>query len=137
VEIAFSVRLPVDASSVPFVRGLCRQALEHLGVDRGVVEEVSLALSEACANVVLHAGAGQDYQVEVDIDDRRCRISVHDTGQGFDPEAVAAAEGSVLEGGRGLALMRALVDTLQFRHEPGGGHRVTFEKALGLPVASG
>jgi serine/threonine-protein kinase RsbW len=137
VEIAFSVRLPVDVSSVPFVRGLCRQALEHLAVDREVVEEISLALTEACANAVQHAGAGEDYQVEVDIDDRRCRISVHDTGRGFDPEAVAAAEGSVLEGGRGLALMRALVDTLQFRHEPGGGHRVTFEKALGLPVASG
>jgi serine/threonine-protein kinase RsbW len=136
VEIAFSVRLPVDVSSVPFVRGLCRQALEHLAVDREVVEEISLALTEACANAVQHAGAGEDYQVEVDIDDRRCRISVHDTGRGFDPEAVAAAEGSVLEGGRGLALMRALVDTLQFRHEPGGGHRVTFEKALGLPVAS-
>jgi serine/threonine-protein kinase RsbW len=135
VEIGFSVRLPVDASSVPFVRGLCRQALEHLEVDRGVVEEITLALSEACANVVRHAGSGRDYQVEVDIDDRRCRISVHDTGAGFDP-ATVASDGPLLEGGGGLALMRALVDTLQFQHDADGGHRVTFEKALRLPVAS-
>lgn len=132
MEIAFSVRLPVDAHSVPFVRALCREALEHLRVDGAVVEEIVLALTEACANVVQHAGPLQDYEVQVDIDDERCRICVADTGGGFDPGSVQeTGPASLLEGGRGLLLMRALVDSLDFHRDDDGRHRVVLEKALG------
>ena len=85
MDIAFTVHLPVDTGSVPFIRGLCRQALEHLDVERTVVDDISLALTEACANVVQHAGEHALYEVAVSIDDRQCRISVVDDGEGFDP----------------------------------------------------
>ena len=132
MEIAFSVRLPVDAHSVPFIRALCREALEHLHVDGAVIDEIALALTEACANVVQHAGPLQDYEVQVEIDDERCRICVADTGGGFDPASVPTeVTESLLEGGRGLLLMRALVDRLDFQLDADGRHRVTLERALG------
>ncbi|SET23274.1 ATP-binding protein [Geodermatophilus poikilotrophus] len=131
MDIAFTVHLPVDTGSVPFVRGLCRQALEHLDVERTVVDEVSLALTEACANVVQHAGEHAGYEVAVSVDDRLCRISVVDDGAGFDPATLPEGdERTPLEDGRGLLLMQALVDRLDFRHEPDGRHRVTLEKRL-------
>ncbi|MGY1823310.1 ATP-binding protein [Geodermatophilus sp. SYSU D00079] len=124
----------MDSTSVPFVRGLCRQALEHLGVDRTTVDEVALALTEACANVVHHAGDHAEYEVQVAIDDALCRISVFDDGDGFDPDALPdAADRAPLDGGRGLLLMQALVDRLSFRHESDGRHRVTLEKRLSSP----
>lgn len=130
MRIGFTVRLPVDSQSVPFVRGLCRKALQHLHVDDDTVDEVVLALNEACANVVQHAGEHDDYEVQVDIDEPVCRISVIDHGDGFDPATTPTstiADG----GGQGLVLMRALVDELRFRREPDGRHRVTLEKRLG------
>ena len=131
MDIAFTVHLPVDTGSVPFIRGLCRQALEHLDVERTVIEEISLALTEACANVVQHAGEHALYEVAVAIDDRQCRISVVDDGEGFDPALLPQGnERTPLEDGRGLLLMQALVDRLDFRHEPDGRHRVTLEKRL-------
>ena len=131
VDIAFTVHLPVDTDSVPFIRGLCRQALEHLDVERAVVDEIALALTEACANVVQHAGEHGLYEVAVAIDDRLCRISVVDSGDGFDPAELAARDDrSPLDDGRGLQLMQALVDRLDFRHESDGRHRVTLEKRL-------
>jgi serine/threonine-protein kinase RsbW len=131
VDIAFTVHLPVDTGSVPFVRGLCRQALEHLHVETTVVDEIALALTEACANVVQHAGDHAEYEVAVAIDDRLCRISVVDGGNGFDPaEPAALDEHSPPDEGRGLLLMQALVDRLDFRHESDGRHRVTLEKRL-------
>jgi serine/threonine-protein kinase RsbW len=134
VEIAFTVRLPVDSTSVPFIRGLCRQALEHLRVEPVVVDEIALALTEACANVVQHAGDHGDYEVQVAIDDALCRISVFDDGDGFDPDALPEDLGdSPMDGGRGLLLMQALVDRLDFRHDPDGRHRVTLEKRLTAP----
>ncbi|MFP5372585.1 MAG: ATP-binding protein, partial [Actinomycetes bacterium] len=60
-----------------------------------------------------------------------CRISVLDDGAGFDPAAVTAARpASPLDGGRGLLLMRALVDELDFHATEDGRHRVTLEKRL-------
>lgn len=131
MKIDFTVRLPVDAQSVPLVRGLLRQALEHLDVVAGGIDEIVLALTEACANVVQHAGEHEEYQVDVCIDDRVCRISVFDHGPGFDVESViAATPPSPLEGGRGLLLMRALVDELQFLGAEDGRHGVVLEKQL-------
>lgn len=131
MQIGFSVRLPGDAHSVPFMRALCRQALEHLGVARTTVDEITLALSEACANAVQHAGGRGDYEVEMLIDDADCRISVIDRGAGL-PATVAAGGGGLLDDGSGLVLMRALVDELDFRLDPDGRHRVTLAKHLGL-----
>ncbi len=131
MNIDFSVRLPVDAQSLPLIRGLVRQTLQHLGVVAGGIDEVLLALSEACANVIQHAGELEEYQVDVSIDDDVCRIIVLDDGGGFDVEAVSAEPPrSPLDGGRGLILMRALVDRLAFVQSEDGRHRVTLEKRL-------
>ena len=131
MNVDFSVRLPTDAQSVPLVRGLLRQALQYLGVVPDRIEEIVLALTEACANVVQHAGEHEEYQVEIAIDDRVCRISVLDDGDGFDVDEVAGREsGSPLDGGRGLVLMRALVDRLAFVQDENGRHRVVLEKEL-------
>jgi serine/threonine-protein kinase RsbW len=134
MQIGLTVLLPVDADSVPFIRGLCRQALEHLHIDRDVIGEVTLALNEACANVVRHAGPHEDYEVRVDIDDQRCRIQITDRGEGFDPALlVETSPEALLDRGSGLRLMRALVDTLRFEQDPDGRHRVTFVKRLTTP----
>ena len=124
--------MPTDKDSVPLVRGLLRQALDHLDVPEAVIDEVVLALTEACANVVDHAHDQEAYQVDVSIDDEVCRISVLDDGEGFDPDefAGAADHPTEAERGRGLLLMRALVDRLQFVQDDDGRHRVTFEKRL-------
>jgi len=70
VDTAFTVHLPVDTGSVPFVRGLCRQALVHLQIGRVVIDEIALALTKACANVVQHVVQHAVHEVEVAIDDR-------------------------------------------------------------------
>jgi serine/threonine-protein kinase RsbW len=119
----------MDAQSVPLARGLLRQALEHLGVVEATIEEVVLALTEACANVVQHAGEHDEYQVDVEIDGEVCRISVLDHGEGFDPTATPAPQ-SPLDGGHGLLLMQALVDRLQFKNTEDGRHGVVLEKRL-------
>ena len=131
MNVHFSVRLPTDAQSVPLVRGLLRQALTYLGVAETGIQEIVLALTEACANVVQHAGEHEEYQVDIAIDDEVCRISVVDDGDGFDPVATALEqERSPLDPGRGLLLMRALVDRLDFVQDADGRHRVTLEKRL-------
>ena len=130
MKIEFTVRLPVDSHSVPFVRGLCRKALDHLNVGTSTVEEIVLALTEACANVVEHSGESNDYEVAVRIDDETCRLSVWDEGAGFEVPDLSQPVDPTADGGAGLVLMRALVDELAFERDPDGRHRVTLEKRL-------
>ena len=130
MDISFSVRLPRDARSLPLMRGLMRQALEHLAVATPTIEEIVLALTEASANVVQHAGEHDEYQVDVAITDDTCLISVLDEGHGFDFDSAVAPAGAPLEAGRGLVLMKALVDDLQFVRAEDGRHRVQLTKRL-------
>jgi len=139
MNIEFTVRLPVDGHSVPFIRGMCRQALEHLDVETAVVDAIAVALTEACANVVQHSGQHEDddYEVHVDIDDLRCRITVADNGQAFDPDAAPSEPREGELAGRGMFLMQALVDTLSFQRDSGGHNRFTLEKRLTIEPLPG
>jgi serine/threonine-protein kinase RsbW len=85
MHILFTLRLPSDARSVPVARGLCRDAMTRVGVHRSCIDDVALAVTEACANVTVHAsGNGRSYEVQVEIDETWCHIRVVDTGPGPD-----------------------------------------------------
>ena len=55
--------MPRDAASVPITRQVLDSCLETLGVTDDTRTDIALALSEACANVVLHAEMEQEYEV--------------------------------------------------------------------------
>ncbi len=52
--------------------------LRAFGVDPGNRADVGLVVSEVCTNVVSHMGEGDQYDVDVDVDGRRCVIEVHE-----------------------------------------------------------
>jgi serine/threonine-protein kinase RsbW len=134
MEINYGLRLPREVETVPIVRDLCRTAMTQLGVEEAAVHDVALALTEACANVVTHAsGTDDDYEVRFKLDGDLCMISVVDSGRGFD--AASLDDGmpdTAAERGRGIELMKALVDRVTFDSVPERGTIVRFEKRLEL-----
>ena len=80
MEITMVLELPRDAVSVPVSRQVLDSCLKTLGVTAGTRADIALAVSEACANVVQHAGPGEEYEVRVSAKDRRCTIEVVNTG---------------------------------------------------------
>ncbi|WP_018502416.1 ATP-binding protein [Parafrankia discariae] len=84
MEIKLSLSLPRDEISIPIVRRICTQALKVLGVSQECIDDVELALTEACANVLLHAMADDEYEVSVGVDNQVAAIEVVDHGGGFD-----------------------------------------------------
>jgi len=133
MEINFTVSLPRDALSVPVVRRVLHSSLTTLGVDDGCVSDIEIALTEACTNVLDHARDNDEYEVVARIVDDECGIDVIDRGAGFE----AADHGNVdaemtAEGGRGIQLIRALVDSVHFTPGTAQGTVVHFEKSLRL-----
>ncbi|CAN5566900.1 hypothetical protein BH20ACT2_BH20ACT2_13000 [soil metagenome] len=125
----YALCLPREAVTVPMARHLTRDSLRELGVKHTCIEDIELALGEACANVLRHAGGDDEYEIAVDIDGERCTVRVHDRGRGFDPDAVHPALADA-ERGRGLELMRLLVDELRIESRIDEGTVVVLAKEL-------
>ena len=100
MEIKMALYLPRDATSVPVTRRVLDRCLETLGVTPDTRADIALALSEACANVVQHAGPGEEYQVQVSARNRQCIIEVVDAGgrTGTVPRAAAGPARNGLAG---------------------------------------
>lgn len=131
MEIKVSLSLPRDSVSVSVVRHLTGQSLRTLGVADECVTDIETALSEACTNVLLHAADGDEYFVSAGIDGERCVIEVIDAGRGIDSSALAALTSApTSEQGRGMQLMKNLVDSVSFESRPEAGTIVHMEKAL-------
>ena len=112
------------------MRRLAAQALRAFGVLGEDIDDVQLAITEACANVVDHATDADTYEVKVELAADRCAITVVDQGRGFDATAVTGPPPPDAESGRGVVLMRALVDNVAFRSEPQAGAVVHMVKTL-------
>lgn len=133
MEIRYSLRLPRDLVTVPLVRTICRDAMHRLGVTPDCQGDVALALTEACANVVQHAGGESEYEVQIEFCGRICHIRVVDKGRGIDLRDSTRTEASLdQDSGRGIVLMRLLVDRLAFESRPEDGTVVHLQKRLEL-----
>lgn len=98
-----------------------------------VVEDVKLAVSEACTNAVTvtaRAGRGEPVKVSASLDGERIHLRVEDRGVGGDPEwsRVASDVPDSLdfsfERGLSLPLLQGLVDELEITPREGGGNVV-------------
>jgi serine/threonine-protein kinase RsbW len=104
--------------------------MEELGVAQACADDIQVALTEACTNVILHSGPGDAYEIAVDVDEESCVIRVIDRGVGFDAGEGRPDAGDTAESGRGMGLMHALVDQVLFESRPEAGTVVHLEKTL-------
>lgn len=131
MQIQLTLALPRDELSIPVVRRILTSSMNVLGVQAECTAEVAVAVSEACTNVLEHAPGSVAYQVSVVIDDDRCVIEVVDVGAGFDAADLGNTTADVsAEEGRGIYLMREMVDRVGFASRPEHGTVVHLEKKL-------
>lgn len=151
-----TLRVPASAEYVDLVRVTLYGIAAKMGFSYEEIEDMKVAVSEACNNAVLHAygslQAGQAAQaldhpliVEVRFIKRQDALSiiVKDNGQSFDARS-QAKQPSPLErgqsidelhvGGLGLYLMQALMDHVEVHS--GFGTEVILTKRLGRGEAT-
>ncbi|MGH2779352.1 MAG: ATP-binding protein [Actinomycetota bacterium] len=139
MEFAFSLTLPREALSIPVARRILGSTMLNLGIDRRCVEDVEIVVTEACTNVLKHAEPDSaDYEVEVSITHDSADIKIKDRGPGFHEgtQSHGRALDPTEEGGRGILLMRALVDRVEFLNDPASGTIVHLSKNLVLADGS-
>lgn len=158
-DVRFCLVFPPESISIPGMRRVLGDTLGKLGVDADCVFDLVLAVTEACTNVLRHAGPGHRFEVVVQVDMDRCVLEVHDNGRGFDSAALTSrsvhsrrppvrpvplprrrARGEKIaqlpESGRGMAIMRACVDDVSLRSGRGRGTVVQLRKRIELRADS-
>lgn len=138
MSIWWSLHLRREAASVPLARRLLLGTMETAGVDPDVSYDLSVALTEACANAVEHGGAttgrfgraSEAYRVTAYLDGETCRIEVADSGPGFPGPAPVPSADTYAEHGRGLRLIEELADHVHVGRTGRGGALVSFDKLL-------
>jgi serine phosphatase RsbU (regulator of sigma subunit)/anti-sigma regulatory factor (Ser/Thr protein kinase) len=110
----FRVELPASPESLSSMRSLLRRWLRHLDGDEQEIAEVVTACGEAATNAIEHAGAGGSapFEISGQAEGREVRLTIRDEGAWRAPR-----QG---DQGRGLSLMRALMDTVEVTPTPEG-----------------
>lgn len=95
-------------------------------------EDVALAIQEALKNIIQHAcPADNNMHLECRVDGDRLLVEVSDIGTGFDvPEVTGAEANPMASHGRGLRLIRGLMDRVNITSEH-EGTLVRMEKKRG------
>jgi serine/threonine-protein kinase RsbW len=70
------------------MRRVLGDTLIRLGVHEVCVADLLLAVTEACTNVLQHAGGGRRYEIVAQVGRERCVVEVLDSGRGFDPAKI-------------------------------------------------
>ena len=129
MDIKFSLALPREALSIPVIRRVLGDALRGLGVAEDCIADILVATCEACTNVVKHARTTSRYEVLASVDDDKCVLKIVDKGIGLTLKNTLLPEAEA-ESGRGIKIMRALVDDVSFDTGPEQGTIVYMEKRL-------
>lgn len=101
------------------------RALENYTGDReALAYHLNLVLTEAMVNAIEHSAGSHrrnTVRVCIYIEDKDLHIRVYDQGQGFDLDAVPVPNFEALdERGRGIFLIRELMDGVAYRKIDGG-----------------
>jgi serine phosphatase RsbU (regulator of sigma subunit)/anti-sigma regulatory factor (Ser/Thr protein kinase) len=117
-------RWAATPDSLAPIRSLVRRWLRSHGAADTETYDITVACQEACANAIEHAyGPGRaDFTVDGEVVDGEVRLTVRDRGRWRAPRGEHR--------GRGLALMRALMDDVDVRANEHGGTDVRLVRRL-------
>jgi anti-sigma regulatory factor (Ser/Thr protein kinase) len=125
--------LPARPENVAVIRHVLGAFAEALDLPIAVIEDMRLAVTEACTNVVRHAYDGDDpgrLEIVIRPVGERLDVIVSDNGRGIGPSPDTAGPGL------GLPLIAALTHKLEIQHAPESGSRLAMS-FLRRPAAVG
>ncbi len=116
-----TLTLPARPENLAVVRHVLGAFAESMRLPFELIEDLRLAVTEACTNVVRHAypaGAPGAVEVTVEPAEEHVRVIVSDYGQGIGTSSDTSGPGL------GLPLIAAIASSVDLQSAPGAGSRV-------------
>lgn len=117
-----------------FVSGKARAA----GIPEDTVENIILAVDEACTNIIKHAyklSPEGEIIIKINYDKEKFTVTIIDYGKSFEPERVPLPDLQKYYrehrvGGLGMYLMKSLMDNVEYITVPGEYNQVLLSKKI-------
>jgi serine/threonine-protein kinase RsbW len=122
------IRVQAETSRLAEIRNFVEEAASDAALDLERIFDCKVAVSEACANAVEHAGSHSvSVEVSAMLRARRLTFVVADNGP-F--RTLSPSREQTRNRGLGMPLMVALMDEVSFARAPGGGTTVSLSVLL-------
>lgn len=124
------ISLASDLAYIEAAAGACCVVAKHLGFSDTECSDICLALRESLNNAIIHGnrnGDARTVRIRISGEPGRIVLLVRDEGGGFDPKVIpdpTAPENLLKPCGRGIFLMRHLMDDVTFRFRSPTGTEV-------------
>ena len=129
-----TLTVPSDPRMLSVARAFVEAACHIAELDKSGLHAVVLAAGEAFTNVIRHAHHDRPHapiQIQCWVRAGALEVQVHDEGEPFDLSAVPHLNpGELRIGGRGVYLMRTLMDELTTFQRTRGGNTLRMVKYL-------
>jgi serine/threonine-protein kinase RsbW len=130
---AVELKIPAKAEWVAVARLAVAAVASRLHFSVDEIEDIKLAVAEACTNCIVHAADSDRIEITSEILGDHVRVRVCERGVGHEI-ALVDTDGGIAEGNRteelGIFLIRALMDEVTYRVDPREGTELIMIKRV-------
>ena len=109
-----------------------QKAIEQLNVDKEDIEDIKVAVSEACTNAIKHS-LDNKFSLEYTIFENGLTITIIDSGKGYDVDSIDVPNlEEPKESGLGLFIIQSLMDEVEIKSNINYGTVIKMTKYLGV-----
>lgn len=128
--------IPSEPKRIAEADEFIESALRERGVPETLISDLAIAATEMVNNAIIHGNkkdASKTVTIAMTFTSTEVEIRVEDQGNGFNPDAVPdplAEENLLREVGRGIFIVRSLMDELRYERSATGGMAVVMRKTF-------
>ncbi|MDZ7765366.1 MAG: ATP-binding protein [Melioribacteraceae bacterium] len=122
----FEKEIPSDPELMPEVEQFILDVAKKVNLNEDKYNSISLAVAEAISNSIKHGNKNdktKKVNIKIKTEDDKLIVILKDQGKGFDPADIpdpTQPENILKDSGRGLFIMRSLLDDLRYNFTPDG-----------------
>jgi serine/threonine-protein kinase RsbW len=126
MKTIFKKDIPSDPDLMPEVEEFVLEVAEKAGLNEDKHNNIALAVAEAISNSMKHGNKNDKSKrvfIKIAVDDEKMIVTLKDEGKGFDLATIpdpTKPENILKDSGRGVHIMRSLLDDLRYNFTPEG-----------------
>lgn len=134
MALKIEIKIPSDPKFLKIIRAAIGHICETMGFSSDEGNNITLAVDEACSNIIKHAyGGATDQVIEMicSVHGDRVEILLKDVGKTVSAESIKSRQlDDIRPGGLGVHLIRSVMDIVKYEHQPTGGNLLQLVKFL-------
>ena len=115
--------IPSQTEKLFAVRNFVADAAHAFGVDEESMNKISIAVDEACTNIIKHSyefASNKEIDITISMNGSKFEVIIAHNGKSFDPDIIKSPDmkeylSHYRKGGLGMHLMRSLMDEVEYK----------------------